>query len=211
MNYNLSKGRFSSNIICTLLAGSKEERTDVIKLIIKAFKHVNKHGTSDERSKRLMQFFNKTDEKRCTILELAVEEDYLDVVRLILEKNPAYHRPERYPDLIGIMPLIYKVMDKENNAMVNLLTRAYQRGVRIVESQMTVETRKAANMHKMISAIDSARKVHIMSFMQILFKYNTLDVKVYVESREQSYIVFLRIILKLQGVLFKTINNKQLF
>ena len=156
----MSKGRFPSNIICTFLAGSKEEGTDVIKLIIKAVKHANKHGTSDERSKRLMQFFDKIDEKRCTILELAVEKDHLDVVGLILVKNPAYLKTHcRYPDLIGIMPLIYKVMDKENNNdMVNSLTRAYQRGVRIVESQMTVETRKAANMHKMISAIDSRKE-----------------------------------------------------
>ncbi|XP_017232772.2 uncharacterized protein LOC108206862 isoform X1 [Daucus carota subsp. sativus] len=152
-------------LIKNLDQGTKEERTDVIKLIIKAFKHANKHGTSDERSKRLMQFFNKTNEKRCTIFELAVEEDHLDVVRLILEKNPAYHRPDRYPDLIGIMPLIYKVMDKENNAMFNLLTRAYQKGVRIVESQMTVETREAANMHKMISAIDSRKEEYVLSLL----------------------------------------------
>nr|XP_017233149.1 PREDICTED: uncharacterized protein LOC108207200 [Daucus carota subsp. sativus] len=151
-------GRLSSNIICTFLAGSKEEGTAVIKLIIKAVKHANKHGTPDERSKRLMQFFTKTDEKRRMILELAVEEDHLDVVQLILAKNPAYHWPHRYPELIGIMPLIYRAMDmdKENNAMVNLLTRVYQNGV---------QSSKTANVHKMISAIDSRKEEYVLSLL----------------------------------------------
>ncbi|WOG86575.1 hypothetical protein DCAR_0205790 [Daucus carota subsp. sativus] len=138
--------------------GSKEEGTAVIKLIIKAVKHANKHGTPDERSKRLMQFFTKTDEKRRMILELAVEEDHLDVVQLILAKNPAYHWPHRYPELIGIMPLIYRAMDmdKENNAMVNLLTRVYQNGV---------QSSKTANVHKMISAIDSRKEEYVLSLL----------------------------------------------
>ncbi|WOG86470.1 hypothetical protein DCAR_0205676 [Daucus carota subsp. sativus] len=141
-------------LINNLDKGAEEEATAVIKLIIKAVKHANKHGTSDERDQRLMQFFNRTDEKGRMILELAVEENHLDVVKLILAKNPVYGRRiwRMYPELMGIMPLIYRAMDNEKHDIVNLLTQTYQRGVQMMQFQKEVQTRESANVHQFISA-----------------------------------------------------------
>ena len=121
-----------------------------------------------------MQLFNRTDEKGRMILELAVEGNHLDLVKLILAKNPGYgprvwrmfpeligrlfeltferksfYERRMYPELMGIMPLIYKVMEreKENNDMVNLLTQTYER-VQMIGFQTK------ANVHLLISDMD---------------------------------------------------------
>ena len=101
-----------------------------------------------------MQLFNRTDEKGRMILELAVEENHLDVVKLILAKNPVYGRRiwRMYPELMGIMPLIYRAMDNEKHDIVNLLTQTYQRGVQMMQVQKVVQTRESANVHQFISA-----------------------------------------------------------
>ncbi|XP_017236814.1 uncharacterized protein LOC108210071 isoform X2 [Daucus carota subsp. sativus] len=180
-------------LIDNLDKGAEEEGTAVIKLIIKAVKHANKHGTSDERDQRLMQFFNRTDEKGRMILELAVEGNHLDLVKLILAKNPGYgprvwrmfpeligrlfeltferksfYERRMYPELMGIMPLIYKVMErekeKENNDMVNLLTQTYER-VQMIGFQTK------ANVHLLISDMDRGDEEYVLSVL------NNYDIK----------------------------------
>uniref|UniRef100_A0A166CRZ8 Uncharacterized protein n=1 Tax=Daucus carota subsp. sativus TaxID=79200 RepID=A0A166CRZ8_DAUCS len=57
-----------------------------------------------------------------------------------------------YPELMGIMPLIYRAMDNEKHDIVNLLTQTYQRGVQMMQFQKEVQTRESANVHQFISA-----------------------------------------------------------
>ncbi|KAL1826608.1 hypothetical protein ACET3Z_005020 [Daucus carota] len=134
-------------LIKNLDQGSKELE-DVIRQIIESIKRVHNNLNVLEKDKSLVQFFNKTDEKRCIILELAVEGNHLNLVELILAENPAFHPYEddayylemhaveyhahfeqMYPALLGIIPLIYKIMDKEVGGMLKLLTQAYEKGI----------------------------------------------------------------------------------
>lgn len=120
----------------------------MIRQIIESIKRVHNNLNVLEKDKSLVQFFNKTDEKRCIILELAVEGNHLNLVELILAENPAFHPYEddayylemhaveyhahfeqMYPALLGIIPLIYKIMDKEVGGMLKLLTQAYEKGI----------------------------------------------------------------------------------
>ncbi|XP_063942609.1 uncharacterized protein LOC108208771 isoform X2 [Daucus carota subsp. sativus] len=130
----------------TNLGQAKKEDRDVIGRIIESVKGVRDHQGKYGRDERLINFFNRTDQKKCMVLELAVEGNYLDVVKLIFEENPVYRlRKPRHRDLIGIKPLVYKAMDKEYNEMVNLLTETYERLIREA-NERRVQTNAALNL-----------------------------------------------------------------
>ena len=80
-----------------------------------------------------VELFRKTDENRCTCLELAVDRNYANIVELILAENPIY-QSWNAPDFIDLMPLIYRAMDKEYTDIVKLLTSSYERGADITYS-----------------------------------------------------------------------------
>lgn len=125
----MSKWRFYPNTFTFLV--DKKEDISLIQIIISAAKFVNFPEDTDNyviNVKRFDQLFKRTDEDRCTVLELAVERNYVDVVELILEQNPAYYGgiQDTGRDLFALLPLIYKARDKEYRDVVNLLTQTFQ-------------------------------------------------------------------------------------
>lgn len=110
---------------------AKDEVKDVIKIIIDVLKdtfiskvpELNKYSLYREFDK----IFSTTDEYRQTILELAVERNYVRVVELILDViNPAYDSDGE--DFISLMPLIYKAKDKQYDSIVQVLADMYEAG-----------------------------------------------------------------------------------
>lgn len=83
----------------------------------------------DEMHKFLHEIFCEFDEYheyRQTILELAVERNYVEVVQLILDlQNSADPWND---DFISLMPLIYKAKDMDYKNMVKVLTEKYEAG-----------------------------------------------------------------------------------
>ncbi|XP_063942698.1 uncharacterized protein LOC108206743 isoform X1 [Daucus carota subsp. sativus] len=71
--------------------------------------------------------FNKTDESGCTVLELAVKGNHVNVVELLLEEDPAYqHGPGSKSE--SLLPLIDRAMDKEYIDIVKILSKPYEAG-----------------------------------------------------------------------------------
>lgn len=71
--------------------------------------------------------FNRTDESGRTLLELAMEKNYVNVVQLVLQEDLAYQRGSKKNDL---MRLIYKAIDKEySQDIVRLLSQIYEAGI----------------------------------------------------------------------------------
>ncbi|XP_074357045.1 uncharacterized protein LOC141696820 isoform X2 [Apium graveolens] len=69
------------------------------------------------------------DESRSSVLQLAVERNCVDVVKMILEKDLAY-QDGRKINRNGLMCLIYKAIDNEcSDAIVKLLSQKYQVGI----------------------------------------------------------------------------------
>lgn len=71
--------------------------------------------------------FNKTDASGRTVLELAVDRNYANIVELILLQDPAYQHGCGSKN--GLMRLIYKAIDKEYRDIVNLLSETYEAGI----------------------------------------------------------------------------------
>lgn len=83
---------------------------------------------SEEASKKSFEaLFNKIDQDKHTVLELAVMGNHVDVVKLILVEDPAYARGNKKNYL---MRLIYKAMDKEYTEIVKLLSETYKSGIK---------------------------------------------------------------------------------
>lgn len=107
--------------------------------------------------------YPQTDEYGQTILELAVERNYVEVVELILDvHNPAYQNYWIGDDFISLMPLIYKGMDKEYKNIVKLLTEKYEAGAKLYT--------RLKNQASLISAIKS-RKTGTKLFFLFEFTY----------------------------------------
>ncbi|XP_063942718.1 uncharacterized protein LOC135146802 [Daucus carota subsp. sativus] len=163
----------------------KEEDGEMIRQITEAV--INNHR--DEEFKNLIQFFDRTDEKRSIILELAVEKNYLDTVQLILAELDAQLDEETNnsrkfifaeweptkrmcSNLMSIKPLIYKVMDKEYTDMFNLLTLTYQRYDRkaeqicVTRSLYAPATADIFKMPRLIHAISSRQQESVISMLK---------------------------------------------
>ncbi|XP_063940786.1 uncharacterized protein LOC108201513 [Daucus carota subsp. sativus] len=88
-----------------------------------------------EKSK-MIELWDRTDEERCTILQLAVERNHLKIVNLILQAVESIVSAACSCSLMDVEPVIrtfmsikslsYKAMDKEHIDMFNSLTTAYE-------------------------------------------------------------------------------------
>lgn len=75
----------------------------------------------------------RVDQQGRSVIEVAVERNYLEVVELLLDlKNPAYKDDWMRHDFISLMPLIYKAREKEYKNMVQLLTERYEAGAKVM-------------------------------------------------------------------------------
>ncbi|KAL1826607.1 hypothetical protein ACET3Z_005019 [Daucus carota] len=96
----------------------------MISMIINVAK---RSSTQDVPHLSFEALFNKTDESGCTVLELAVKGNHVNVVELLLEEDPAYqHGPGS--KLESLLPLIYRAMDKEYIDIVKILSKPYDAG-----------------------------------------------------------------------------------
>nr|XP_017233106.1 PREDICTED: serine/threonine-protein phosphatase 6 regulatory ankyrin repeat subunit A-like [Daucus carota subsp. sativus] len=140
----------------------KKEDIDVIRVIIKAMKWMGSGEDSDsdewdeDTYEHSVELFRKTDENRCTCLELAVDRNYANIVELILAENPIY-QSWNAPDFIDLMPLIYRAMDKEYTDIVKLLTSSYERGADITYSY--------DDMAALISAIKGRKRESVFRLL----------------------------------------------
>ncbi|XP_017234792.1 uncharacterized protein LOC108208776 isoform X2 [Daucus carota subsp. sativus] len=129
LNFDGPGGSTALHAAINNLHKAKEEDKDVIRVMINAAKRANVPKDDAAVHESFAKLFNKIDKHRRTILELAVEGNYVDVVALILEENPAYRH--RAGSFIGLMPLIYEASDKEStgiasNCSLNLTKLALQ-------------------------------------------------------------------------------------
>ncbi|KAL1826605.1 hypothetical protein ACET3Z_005017 [Daucus carota] len=129
-----------TTILHTLLNNADPEKEDdrnAITQITEVIK--NKCG-----HEKFMELLDRSDEKRCIILELAVKRDFMDMVELILAQlaveinytmdiHSLMHPSESggtfdrmSSRLMGLAPLIYEAIDKENSDMLNLLSRSFE-------------------------------------------------------------------------------------
>ncbi|KAL8090970.1 hypothetical protein AgCh_040153 [Apium graveolens] len=109
----------------------KNEVKDMIKIIIDVFKtmFISKDPTASKYSmyKEFDKIIFTTDEYGQTILELAVELNYVGVVEVILEViNPTYD--SHGEDFISLKSLIYKAKDKHYDSMIKVLVGMYEAG-----------------------------------------------------------------------------------
>ena len=96
----------------------------MISMIINVAK---RSSTQDVPPLSFEALFNKTDESGCTVLELAVKGNHVNVVELLLEEDPAYqHGPGSKSE--SLLPLIYRAMDKEYIDIVKILSQPYEAG-----------------------------------------------------------------------------------
>lgn len=107
------------------------------------------------------EIYSEIDEYRQTILELAVERNYVEVVELILNvRNPAYRDDWIGDDFISLMPLIYRAKDREYKNIVKVLRERYEGG-----AKSSINLRNQASL---ISAIRNRQKGTIMFFILLI-------------------------------------------
>lgn len=99
-----------------------------MRMIINVAERWNTEGNTSHAS--FEAFFDITDESGSTVLQLAVERNYVDAVELILLADPAYkhgHGSKRN----GLMRLIHKAIDNEysKDDIIKLLSEAYEAGI----------------------------------------------------------------------------------
>ncbi|KAK1382935.1 hypothetical protein POM88_020670 [Heracleum sosnowskyi] len=113
---------------------AKNEVRDVIKMIIDVYKCalISSNGDLNKYPMHRLfadKIFSQTDEHGQTILELAVERNYVEVVELILNvRYQIYGDDSIGDDFISLMPLIYKAKDKGYKNIAKLLTERYDTG-----------------------------------------------------------------------------------
>lgn len=104
-----------------------EEDKDVIKMIIDAAKCQS--NSEDAPHESFGAIFNKTDASGRTVLKLAMDRNYMDVMKLILLEDPAYQQGPRC-HRNSLMQLIYEVIDMEySKDIVELLSQTYETGI----------------------------------------------------------------------------------
>ncbi|KAL8090981.1 hypothetical protein AgCh_040164 [Apium graveolens] len=139
-----------------------DEVRDVIKMtidIIKCRVILETDEDLDRVHEYLHEIFCEYDQYhnyRHTILELAVERNYVEVVRIILDiQNLAWRIDE---DFISLMPLIYKAKDKEYQNMVNVLTEAYEAG-----NELSKKLRNPADFSKYLQNLVIQNQANLIS------------------------------------------------
>lgn len=98
--------------------------------------------------------FNRIDESRCTVLELAVKGNHAHLVQLVLREDPAYQHG-RQSKRNGLMRLIYKAIDEEYKDIVKLLSETYEAGINpdhngVVALILAIKRRDKGIMYRLI-------------------------------------------------------------
>ncbi|KAL8092092.1 uncharacterized protein LOC141692843 [Apium graveolens] len=104
----------------------KTEDTDVIEVLINAAKRSS--YSEDAVYNNFESLFNKTDEQGHTVLSLAVWSSQPDLVKIMLEEDPAY-QTGRSSKIRGLPSLIHIAAERRVNDVVELLCKAYEVGI----------------------------------------------------------------------------------
>ncbi|XP_074357047.1 uncharacterized protein LOC141696820 isoform X3 [Apium graveolens] len=137
---------------------------DVIKMIVNiVMGGVKPENTDFEEYQLLAILFEKIDDDKNsqTLLEVAVERNYWELVKLISETpNPSNKGSWIANDFISLIPLIYKAKDKKYNKMVEVLTEWYQAGAKFYDEyiysyERSIECYDPAGHAAVITAIAS--------------------------------------------------------
>ncbi|KAL8090661.1 hypothetical protein AgCh_039916 [Apium graveolens] len=98
----------------------KEGASDIIRTII----HAARRSSEDFEA-----FFGRTNELGITVLELAVKNNCVDAVRLIVQEDPTYQHG-REIKRNGLMPLIFNAIDNKcSDDIIKLLSQTYEVGI----------------------------------------------------------------------------------
>lgn len=86
-------------------------------------------SNSEDSPQNMFEYvlFNRPDKNGKTVLYLAMQESYVEVVELILVEDPDYRQPGSKSN--GLQSLIYKAAKYGDNDIVKLLSKAYEAGI----------------------------------------------------------------------------------
>lgn len=109
-------------LTCSLLVETGKDE-DVVAVLMESAKH--SCSLDDAQHNSFEDLFNKTDYQKRTLLSLAVLQNQLDVVKLILKEDPAYQRGHgsKYDDLDS---LISTAATRRYQDIVEVLVRRYE-------------------------------------------------------------------------------------
>ncbi|XP_063941175.1 uncharacterized protein LOC135149402 [Daucus carota subsp. sativus] len=127
-----------------------EDVKDVIEMIIDQIKKHNTNVLHDE-------IFYETDEDGYTVLEVAVEQNQMEVVNLILDLQHPAASKRNDGAFISLMPVIYKADGKRYTKIVDLLTQRYDEGSKL--------SKDFKDQVRLISAIKSGDKDTVVSLL----------------------------------------------
>ncbi|XP_063940927.1 uncharacterized protein LOC108201186 isoform X1 [Daucus carota subsp. sativus] len=127
-----------------------EDVKDVIEMIIDQIKKHNTNVLHDE-------IFYETDEDGYTVLEVAVEQNQMEVVNLILDLQHPAASKRNDGAFISLMPVIYKADEKRYTKIVDLLTQRYDEGSKL--------SKDFKDQVRLISAIKSGDKDTVVSLL----------------------------------------------
>ncbi|WOH14442.1 hypothetical protein DCAR_0933961 [Daucus carota subsp. sativus] len=107
---------------------------------------IKKHNTNVLHD----EIFYETDEDGYTVLEVAVEQNQMEVVNLILDLQHPAASKRNDGAFISLMPVIYKADEKRYTKIVDLLTQRYDEGSKL--------SKDFKDQVRLISAIKSGDK-----------------------------------------------------
>ncbi|WOH14440.1 hypothetical protein DCAR_0933959 [Daucus carota subsp. sativus] len=123
---------------------------DVIEMIIDQIKRHNTNVLPDE-------IFYETDEDGNTVLEVAVEQNQMAVVNLVLDLQHPAASKRNDGAFISLMPVIYKAQEKGYKNIVDLLTHRYNDGSKL--------SKDFKDQVSLISAIKSRKTDSVLSLL----------------------------------------------
>ena len=86
-------------------------------------------NAEDQSLVEFKELLSRKDESGSTVLQLAVEKNFMEAVKLILPEDPAY-QPGPEIKTYGLMCLIHKAIDDGySNDIIELLCEAYEAGI----------------------------------------------------------------------------------
>ncbi|WOG86483.1 hypothetical protein DCAR_0205692 [Daucus carota subsp. sativus] len=104
-----------------------EGASDMIRMIVDAAKRQS--SAEDGSLVEFKELFSRKDESGSTVLQHAVEKNFVEAVKLILPEDPSY-QPGPEIKTYGLMCLIHKAIDDGySNDIIELLSKAYEAGI----------------------------------------------------------------------------------
>ena len=99
----------------------------MIRMIVDAAKRQS--SAEDGSLVEFKELFSRKDESGSTVLQHAVEKNFVEAVKLILPEDPSY-QPGPEIKTYGLMCLIHKAIDdRYSNDIIELLSKAYEAGI----------------------------------------------------------------------------------